>query len=479
MTLKHDSLSLDEIVRRVNAKAADYCALSDRIWAMPELAFEEHRSVAEHIAMLEREGFRITTSVGGIATAFVAEFGEGNPIIGILGEYDALPDLAQVSGATEPEPTTAGGLGHGCGHNLLGSGSALAAVALKDALAAEGIKGRVRYYGCPAEENLAGKVYMARAGAFDDLDVAFCWHPGVLNEVATKSTNAAIGASFSFTGRAAHAACNPHLGRSALDAVELMNVGVNYMREHMPSDARVHYAITNSGGEAPNVVQAYAESAYLIRSPDLQDAERVFARVKKIAEGAALMTETSVKVQITAGYSNILTNNALQDVMYENMRRVGPPAFDKADYEFAKELRKTALTDEDVLASVSTRDIALKDKILHDCLLPLGTDTFDMGSTDVGDVSWIVPTAQCYTACFAVGTPFHTWQLVTQGNLPAAHKGMILAAKIMASTAADCIRNPDIITRAKAEFTQQTGGRPYHCPIPLDVTPSNRRGNAP
>lgn len=475
--MENDPLGLDAIVRRVDAKAADYCALSDRIWAIPELAFEEHRSVAEHIAMLEREGFRITPNVGGIPTAFVAEFGEGSPVIGILGEYDALPDLAQVSGATEPISSAAGGAGHGCGHNLLGSGSALAAVALRDALAAEGIEGKVRYYGCPAEENLGGKAYMARAGAFDDLDAAFCWHPGVVNEVVTKSTNAAIGARFSFSGRAAHAASEPHLGRSALDAVELMNVGVNYMREHMPSSARVHYAITNAGGEAPNVVQAYAESAYLCRSPNLQDAEQIFARVKKIAEGAALMTETSVKVQITAGYSNILNNKALQDVMYENMRRVGPPPFDEADYEFAKELRKMALTEEGV-ASVVARDISLKDKILHDDLLPLGTDAFEMGSTDVGDVSWIVPTAQCYTACFAIGTPFHAWQLVTQGNLPAAHKGMILAAKIMASTAADCFRNPEIINRAKAELKQKTGGRPYHCPIPLDVTPTDLRAKA-
>lgn len=477
--MENDRLSVDEIVRRVNAKAADYCGLSDRIWAMPELAFEEHRSAAEHIAMLDREGFRVTTNVGGIATAFVAEFGKGSPIIGILGEYDALPDLAQVSGATEPSSSTGGGPGHGCGHNLLGSGSALAAVALKDALAAEGNEGTVRYYGCPAEEAGGGKAYMARAGAFDDLDAAFCWHPAVVNEVLTKSTNAAIWARFSFTGRAAHAAADPHLGRSALDAVELMNVGVNYMREHMPSNARVHYAITNAGGEAPNVVQAYAESAYSVRSPNLQDAERVFARVKKIAEGAALMTETSVKVQISGGYSNVLPNKALHEIMYENMRRVGPPAFDDADYEFAKELRRMALTDEDVLASVSARDVSLKDKILHDSLLPLGTDPMEMGSTDVGDVSWIVPTAQCQTACFAIGTPFHSWQLVTQGNLPAAHKGMILAAKVMASAAADCIRNPEIITRAKAELKQQTGGLPYLCPIPSDVTPSDLRAKTP
>lgn len=476
--MENDPLSLDQIVGRVNAKAADYCALSDRIWTMPELAFEEHRSVAEHIAMLEHEGFRITMNVGGIATAFVAEYGEGSPIIGFLGEYDALPDLAQVSGSTEHKPSTGGGPGHGCGHNLLGSGSALAAVALKDALAAEGVEGKVRYYGCPAEEAGAGKAYMARAGAFDDLDAAFCWHPGVLNEVMTESSNAALSARFSFTGRAAHAAVDPHLGRSALDAVELMNVGVNYMREHMLSNARVHYAITNAGGEAPNVVQAYAESSYSVRSPNVPDAERVLERVQKIAEGAALMTETSVKVQRIGGCSNVLPNEALQEIMYENMRRIGPPPFDAADYEFAKELRNTTLTDDDVLASVAARDISLRDKILHDGLLVLGGGQVDMGSTDVGDVSWIVPTAQCFTACFAIGTPFHTWQMVTQGNLPAAHKGMVLAAKAMATTAADCLRNPEIIVRAKAELRKRTGGRPYRCPIPLDVAPSDLRAKA-
>ncbi|ESZ68710.1 amidohydrolase [Mesorhizobium sp. L103C105A0] len=473
--MEDDSLGLAEIVRLVNAKAADYCALSDRIWTMPELAFEEHRSVAEHIAMLEHEGFRIMRNVGGIATAFVAEYGGGSPIIGILGEYDALPDLAQVSGATEHNPTTRGGHGHGCGHNLLGAGSALAAVALKDALEAEGIAGTVRYYGCPAEEAGGGKAYMARAGAFDDVDIAFCWHPWVLNEVMTNSTNAAISARFSFTGRAAHAAVDPHLGRSALDAVELMNVGVNYMREHMPSNSRVHYAITNTGGEAPNTVQAYAESSYSVRSPNLEQAERIFARVEKIADGAALMTETSVKMQRIGGSSEILPNDALQEVMFENMRRVGPPAFDGADYEFAKELREKALTDEDVLAAVAAHDFSLSSKILHDDILPLGGGQAEMGTTDVGDVSWIVPTAQCYTACFAIGTPFHTWQLVTQGNLPAAHKGMVVAAKAMAATAADCIRNPDIIARAKAELKQRTGGRPYRCPIPLDVMPSDLR----
>ncbi|RXG83893.1 amidohydrolase [Bradyrhizobium zhanjiangense] len=477
--MQNDSLSLDEIVHHVDVKAADYCALSDRIWAMPELAFEEHHSAAEQIAMLEREGFRITKNIGGITTAFVAEYGNSGPIVGILGEFDALPDLGQVSGLTEHMPTTQGAPGHGCGHNLLGSGSALAAAALKDALAAEGITGRVRYYGCPAEERGGGKTYMARAGLFDDLDAALCWHPDVVNGVYTTPWLAAIAANFRFKGRAAHAASSPHVGRSALDAVELMNVGVNYMREHMPSEARVHYAITNTGGGAPNVVQAYAESIHCVRSPHLPDVERLFARVKQIAEGAALMTETSVTVRITGGCLNVLPNKALQEVMYENMRRLGPPAFDQTDYAFAEKLRQAALTDENVLASVKPHDISLKPKILHDGVLPLQVreDVF-MGSSDVGDVSWIVPTVQCSTACFAIGTPFHTWQLVTQGNLPAAHKGMVLAAKAMATTAADCLRNPDIITRAKAELKERTGGRAYVCLIPPDVTPDDLRTKA-
>jgi aminobenzoyl-glutamate utilization protein B len=477
--MQNDRLSLDEIARRVDAKAADYCALSDRIWAMPELAFEEHRSVAEQIAMLEREGFRIARQVGGMATAFIAEAGRGGPVVGILGEFDALPDLAQESGLTAHRPTKAGAPGHGCGHNLLGSGSALAAVALKDALEAEGIAGTVRYYGCPAEESGSGKTFMARAGLFDDLDAAFCWHPSVVNEVQTTSSLACIQAYFRFRGRASHAAAAPHVGRSALDAVELMNVGVNYMREHMPSDARVHYAVTNTGGDAPNVVQAHAESLYLVRSPHLPDAERLFERVKKIAEGAALMTETAVTVQITDATSNVVPNRALQEAMYENMKRLGPPLFDESDHAFAASLRAAALTEEDVLASVKPHDLSLKTKVLHDGVLAMpAREDVMMGTTDVGDVSWIVPTVQCHAACFAIGTPFHTWQLVAQGNLPAAHKGMVLAAKAMAATAADCLRNPDLVARAKAELRERTGGRAYVCPIPADVTPDDLRAKA-
>ncbi|MBX4936993.1 MULTISPECIES: amidohydrolase [Rhizobium] len=474
--MRNDHLALDEVSRHVDAKASVYCALSDRIWAMPELAFEEHQSVAEQCAILEREGFRITRNAGDVPTAFVAEYGEGGPVIGILGEYDALPELSQVSGALKQEPLTRGGSGHGCGHNLLGAGSALAAAALKEALSAEGIAGTVRYYGCPAEENGGGKTYMARAGLFDDVDVAFCWHPNVVNEVHATSSLAEIQVYFRFHGRATHAAMSPHMGRSALDAVELMNVGVNYMREHMPSDARVHYAVTNTGGDAPNTVQAYAESFYSIRSPLLPDAQKLVARVRKIAEGAAMMTETSVVVQIAGGSSNIIPNNVLQEVMYDNMSRIGPPRFDEADITFAQKLREASMTVDGIFANIAHRQPSLGSKILHDDVLALpAREEVEMGTTDVGDVSWIAPTVQCHTACYAIGTEFHTWQMVTQGNLPAAHKGMVLAARVIAASAADCLRNPTIIARAKAELENRLGTHTYDCPIPPDVTPDHLR----
>ncbi|MFE0017877.1 amidohydrolase [Mesorhizobium sp. NPDC059054] len=470
----NDPLSLNEIVRRVDDRKAAYLELSDRIWETPELAFEEHDAVRRQIALLEGEGFRITRNAGGMATAFVAEYGSIGPVIGFLGEFDALPGLSQVSGATEIQAAEHGAAGHGCGHNLLGSGSALAAAALKNALAAEGIPGVVRYYGCPAEESGSGKTFMARAGLFDDLSLALCWHPNVVNMVQTTSSLACIQARFRFRGHASHAALSPHLGRSALDAVELMNVGVNYLREHMPSDARVHYAVVNTGGDAPNVVQANAESLYLVRSPQLPQAQRLFQRIKKIAEGAALMTETAIDVEIVDANSNVLPNNVLQEAMFENMRRLGGPGFDASDHVFAESLQKASLSEEDIVASVSPYDRSLANQALHDGLLPIpASEGVMMGSTDVGDVSWIAPTVQCHTACFAIGTAFHTWQLVTQGNLPAAHKGMLLAAKAMATTAANCLRKPDLLVGARTELLQRTGGRNYACPIPPEVRPGN------
>src|SRR5689334_2247110 len=340
----------EEIWRLVDARKDAFEGLSDRIWGMPELQYAEKRSVAEHIKELEREGFRIARELAGIPTAVMGEAGEGGPVIAILGEYDALPGLSQEAGVAEHRPLPGAGAGHGCGHNLLGSASLLAAAALKDWLARNKVKGRVRYYGCPAEEGGAAKAFMVRSGAFADVDIAITWHPSAFCEVADAVSLANTRVDFSFTGRASHAAAAPHLGRSALDAVELMNVGVNYMREHMPSDARIHYAYLDAGGIAPNVVQATAKVRYLIRARDLPELRRLIERVRKIADGAALMTETTVETRVVSGVSNLLGNAPLERAMQDNLDRLGPPPFDAADRAKAAEFQAT-LSEEDIASS--------------------------------------------------------------------------------------------------------------------------------
>src|SRR5579864_6674322 len=340
----------EEIWRLVDAKQDDFIGLSDRVWEIPELCYGEVKSCAEHTAMLEAQGFRVTRDVAGIPTAVMGEAGEDGPVIAILGEYDALPGLSQEAGVAEPKPMPGDGFGHGCGHNLLGSASMLAATAVKDYLAAHGIKGRVRYYGCPAEEGGAAKGFMARAGAFSDVDIAISWHPAAFAGVNEAVSLANTRIDFTFHGRASHAAAAPHLGRSALDAVELMNVGVNYMREHMPSDARVHYAILDAGGIAPNVVQARAQVRYLIRARDLPELNRLIARVRKIADGAALMSETRVESQVVSAVSNLLANTPLEKAMHDNLVRLGPPPFDEADRAQAARFQST-LSDEDIASA--------------------------------------------------------------------------------------------------------------------------------
>ena len=465
--------NIEQIWTIVDGKSPDYTELADRVWATPELAYGEHRSVQEHIAMLEREGFRITKDVAGIPTAVMGEAGDEGPVIAILGEYDALPGLSQEAGIAEPKPIEGqGGVGHGCGHNLLGSASLLAAAAVKDYLAANGLKGRVRYYGCPAEEGGAAKGFMVRAGAFKDVDIAICWHPASFSGVNEPVSLANTRIDFTFVGRASHAAAAPHLGRSALDAVELMNVGVNYMREHMPSNARVHYAYLDAGGIAPNVVQARAKVRYLIRAEDLAALTELVARVRKIADGAALMTETTVTTAVVSAVSNLMGNDPLEKLMDENFQRLGPPEFDAEDRAFAEQIRST-LSDADIAAAFNRAGVPVqRDMAMCDFIVPLAAKgRGGNGSTDVGDVSWVVPTVQARGATCAVGTPFHTWQLTAQGIAPAAHKGLIHVAKIMAGTAIDALTRPDVIEAAKADLAARTKATPYKCPLPDDVQP--------
>ncbi len=331
----------EKIWQLVDARKDAYEALSDRVWGMPEIAYTEYRSAAEHRAMLEREGFRIAENVAGIPTAVMGEAGDDGPVIAILGEYDALPGLSQVAGIAEPKEMEPGGPGHGCGHNMLGSAALLAATAVKTYLASAGIKGRVRYYGCPAEEGGAAKTFMVRAGCFEDVDIAITWHPSAINRVDDAMSLAGARIDYTFRGRASHAAAAPHLGRSALDAVELMSVGVNYMREHMPSDARIHYALLDAGGVAPNVVQAFAKVRYSIRARDLAGMNALIERVRKVADGAALMTETKVEAKVASAVSNLLGNTPLEQAMQRQLDRLGPPPFDAADRKYAAEIQAT------------------------------------------------------------------------------------------------------------------------------------------
>jgi aminobenzoyl-glutamate utilization protein B len=460
-----------DIWRGVDAIKPRFISLSDKVWATPEVCYTEARSCAEHLAELRHQGFRIRENVAGIPTAVMGEWGEGGPVIAFLGEYDALPGLSQEAGVAEPRPMQVGGHGHGCGHNLLGSAALLAATAVKDWLTAHKLPGRVRYYGCPAEEGGAAKAFMVREGAFADADIAITWHPHSFWEVAVNPSLANTRADFIFTGRTSHAAASPHLGRSALDAVELMNVGVNYMREHMPSDARVHYALLDTGGIAPNVVQAHARVRYSIRARDLPGMNELVERVHKIAQGAALMTETKMEMRIISAVSNILPNTVLDEALHQIMEELGPPHFDQADNEFAAKIRST-LTEQDIASVYRAIGMEPTDRPLADFLVPLdATRNPLIGSTDVGDVSWVVPTVQVHSPTVAIGTPFHTWQVVAQGKTPAAHKAMVQAAKAMAGLGIKALTEPELIAAAKADLNKRVARTPYVSPLADNVAP--------
>lgn len=463
-----------QLAAMIEAKRDAFIRLSDKIWEFAETRFEEKQSAELLCQALEQEGFTVERGAAGIETAFIGSYGSGKPVVAILGEFDALSGLSQKRGVASHDPVQDGGNGHGCGHNLLGTGSLAAAVALKQYMEENGLPGTVRYYGCPGEEGGSGKTFMAREGVFNDADFALCWHPAPLNGLMPGNSLANYQVYFKFKGRSSHAAASPHLGRSALDAVELMNVGVNYLREHVVPEARIHYAITNSGGLSPNVVQAEAEVLYLIRAPKTPQVEEIYQRVCNIARGAALMTGTQVEIIFDKACSNLVGNSVLEETMHKQFAEVGVPQFDENEKELARAIRST-LTDED--KKMFRRIKGLEDKELADFLMPYskGGPSFGTGSTDVGDVSWIVPTAQCVTACMAIGTPFHTWQLVAQGGTSLGHKGMLHAGKVMAATALEVMTHPELLEAAKAELNQYLAEEPYVCPIPADVKPSARK----
>jgi aminobenzoyl-glutamate utilization protein B len=394
--------------------------------------------------MLKEEGFTIETGVAGIPTAFTATFGSGTPVIGVLGEYDALPGFSQDAVPFKKDlPGNTNG--HACGHHLFGSASAAAAIAVKNWLKTTGRKGTIRFYGTPAEEGGAGKVYMVRAGLFQDVDAVIHWHPGDDNNANPISSLSNKSAKFRFRGVASHAAASPERGRSALDAVEALNYMVNMMREHIPEKSRVHYVITK-GGEAPNVVPAFAEVYYYIRHPEMDVVKDLFNRVTKAAEGAALGTGTTMDYEVIHGVYNLLPNQILSTNLYENLKTVGGVNYDKTEEDFALK----------IFPSLNRKDVNISDAALVKPYADQSDEAF--GSTDVGDISWLVPTAGISSATWVPGTAAHSWQAVAAGGMSIGHKGMMVAAKTMALTIMDCLVSPEMLKNAKLELLKRRGG---------------------
>lgn len=476
-----------QILDYIDAHANDFIGVSDAIWEYAELSLKEFKSAALYCKVLRENGFAVEEGLCGVQTAFSGSFGSGKPVIGILGEFDALSGLSQTGGVAEKMPQLPGGGGHGCGHNLLGAGSLAAAFAVKDYLEKTGKSGTVIYFGCPGEEGGAGKAFMAREGAWKKLDVAITWHPADVNRVVSGSCLSCIQKEYTFHGIASHAAGDPERGRSALDAVELLNIGVQYLREHMPQTARVHYAITDGGGLSPNVVQPTASVLYMVRDHLVGEALKLEKRVDKIAEAAAMMTETEVSVRFIDGCANTLANKALEELMYRNFAEVPVPEYTAEELDYAEALVKSYESGPPrPLAQIyanefGDNEIALINektdggkKVINNFLMPYKfSKTVEMGSTDVGDVSWQTPTVQIDAACQPNGSPGHSWQNVSCGKSSIGYKGMLYAAKALAFLAADILEDPSLLDAPRAEFektVKAAGG--YDCPIPPDAVPT-------
>ncbi len=471
----------DSIVHYIESNRDQLIDISCDIWDHPELAFFEDHACKLLSQLLRDAGFRVTSGVAGMSTAFVAEYGSGSPIIGFMGEYDALPNMSQKAEVMERDPVVPGGPGHGCGHNLLGTGSAAAAIAVKEYMLSHGLSGTVRFYGCPAEEGGSGKAYMARAGLFNDLSAALSWHPSRYLAPWMIKMCSSISAEFWFEGVAAHAASAPHMGRSALDACELMNVGMNYLREHTPPNSKLHYAYLDAGGTAPNIIPEKAGVKYNFRATSVEDAISIRNRAEDVARGAALMTGTKVSVFYNEGYSDFIPNVTLTKVMGEAVAEVGPIPYDEADYALAKKIR--ASLPEDCYRNIGWQFTGMsapeateyyRTHVLYD--RPgrfIDREALAPASTDMGDVSYCVPSAQVEVPCYTIGTPNHTWQMTAQTRSSIGQKGMLEAAKCLALCAVKLLEDPDgaILQEARQEFVSATCGKPYVCPIPDERMP--------
>ncbi len=437
-------------------RADRFTALSRRIWEIAEISFEEYQSSELLASELRGAGFQIKTNIGGMPTAFIASWGSGKPVIAILGEYDALPGLRQDA-IPEKRPIGMLGSGHGCGHNLLGTASAFAAITIKEHLQASALKGTIRFYGCPAEENGSGKVHLGRAGVFDDCHVALTWHPDDRNEPGVKTTLANVGGYFRFRGTAAHAARAPEKGRSALDAVMLMSHAVEMLREHVPAETRIHFFVAN-GGSAENVVPEFSELRLIVRHPDAPTLDGIWKRILKCAEAGALATETTLELEISGSLANVLPNDTLAALSSANMRSVGGVLYDAAETEFAQKLR--ALLPQEGLPDLN---IAARVQPVQEGV------TF--WSTDVGDVSWRIPTGEIRAATFVPGVAPHTWQSTACAGMGIGQKGMLVAAKTIALTGIDLFLQPVLVDEARKSFDRRRNGRSYVSKLPPDAKP--------
>lgn len=449
--------------------------LSDKLWEYAEPGMREYKSARAYAEFLKNEGFTVNEKICGMDTAFEGVYGSGSPVICFLAEYDALSGLNQRANIFNQEKDSDSDTGQGCGHHLLGVGSLYGACLYKEYLEKNGLSGTVKFVGCPGEEAGSGKTYLARDGYFDDCDIALTWHPGIFNQVVTGSSQSCTAIYFKFKGIASHAASAPHLGRSALDAAELMNVGVNYLREHMEDSDRVHYAYIDAGGKAPNVVQNLTILKYFVRSKNNHDCASLTERVINCAKGAALMTGTEVEVIFDEGLSNTISNQTLENVLFETMKEDYDLSYGLDECEYLSKYKSSFDGKINIPLMVKSEN-KLKEDIKNNVICSYiiekeHHDICQMGSTDVGDVSWCVPTGQFNTACFAYGASGHSWQWVAQGKSSVADKGMKYAGRVLCDAAVKLHNNPELIEKAKRELKYKLDGESYKCPIPKDVKP--------
>lgn len=456
-------MNADYICAQIEKYKDEIVKLAKDIWNNPEGPYQEYKASAWSAKLLEKHGFEVERNAGGIRTAIKARYGKGYPVIGLLGEYDALQGLSQTVNDV-PEPVLGQEFGHGCGHNLLCAANAGAAIALRYQMEKEKIQGTIIFYGCPAEEILTGKPFMARAGLFNELDAALAFHPMEYNMASYGNMVAANMARFHFKGVSAHASADPYNGRSALDAVELMDIGANYLREHIKADARVHYMITECGS-VPNIVPEKASVWYFMRAIEREDVEDIYQRVVNIAKGAALMTGTEVEIEFSGGCYNTLNNKVLEDVVHQAMCEIRQEEWTEEECAFAARLNSYFRSNKEAKNRANKLPY---DTEIHSGVLPI-QDYGDGSSSDIGDVAHIVPTAFFTTACNNIGAPGHNWQITACSGHSIGMKGMLYGAKILAKSALDILTVPDILERAKREFSEATKGRPYKCPLPDDM----------